>query len=159
MYRYLIAIGSNLGDRKASISKSKCMLEDRLGSVTAFSSLVDSVPIGAATEQFLNGALVCESLLPPVNAMQQILEIENAMGRTRTVRWGNRNIDLDIILVEDALGTPLVIDEPNIIVPHPEMHRRDFVLAPALEIAATWVHPLLKKSIAQLYAELQPASP
>ena len=97
------------------------------------SSLYDTEPVGE-TEQppFLNAVAWVETELPPRELLWQMLLIEQRMGRVRKKRWGPRPIDLDIVFIDDQ-----IIDEPDLVVPHPEAHRRAFVLLPLQELDAT----------------------
>ncbi|MEE3453993.1 MAG: 2-amino-4-hydroxy-6-hydroxymethyldihydropteridine diphosphokinase, partial [Succiniclasticum sp.] len=85
----------------------------------------------------------------PTELLRVLLQIEQEMGRKRIRRWGERNIDLDLLLYEDR-----IINLPDLQVPHPDMQNRDFVLRPLVQIAPEAVHPILKKTIRQLWEEL-----
>jgi 2-amino-4-hydroxy-6-hydroxymethyldihydropteridine diphosphokinase len=96
--------------------------------------------------------LVAATPLPPAEILQRLHAIEARLGRDRsqeTARWRPRLIDLDLVAVED-----LVQDDPSLVLPHPEMHRRDFVLAPLCEVWPDWRHPLLDRSARQLLEAL-----
>ncbi len=100
-------------------------------------------------EWFVNGVVFLETPLLPEGLMAQLLRIENFMGRERTVKWGPRIIDLDLLAYDR-----LIINKPGLIVPHPFLEKRRFVLEPMAEIAPDYVHPVLQKSIARLRDEL-----
>ncbi len=93
--------------------------------------------MGAADQAFLNGAILVESSLSPDLAMETLLQIEIKGGRKRIVKWGNRTIDLDIILVQHN-DCPMLVDSELIKAPHPEAHKRDFVIVPLAEICPEW---------------------
>ena len=95
--------------------------------------------------QFLNGVCQVRTSLAPLALLHILLAIEQEMGRVRLRHWGERNIDLDLLLYEDV-----VMDTPELILPHPDMQNRDFVLLPLAEIAPELVHPILQKSIEEL---------
>ena len=152
---YLIAFGSNLGDREYYIDQAIEAIRTSCGPVIQISKIFETEAIGAADQNFLNGALLCSSLLEPESLLDNLLSIESHLGRQRLVRWGNRTIDLDIILCQDEAGNYPVISTPKLSLPHPEMQNRLFVLEPAMDIAADWQHPLLGLSIADLFLHLK----
>jgi 2-amino-4-hydroxy-6-hydroxymethyldihydropteridine diphosphokinase len=133
-----IALGANLGDRAATLRAAIERL-GALGVVEAVSPFFDTAPVGY-TEQprFLNAAARLRTDLPPRDLLHELLEIEASLGRVRTIRWGPRVIDLDLLLYDD-----MVIDEPDLVVPHPRLHERRFVLEPLAALAPDLTHPVL----------------
>ena len=101
-------------------------------------------------EWFVNGVVLLETGLLPENLLQRMLEIENSLGRQRTIQWGPRVIDLDLLCYDQ-----LIMQSPNLIIPHPFLEKRRFVLEPMAEIAPDYVHPVLQKNIARLRDELE----
>lgn len=157
MPRSLIALGANLGDRAATLSEAL----DRLSAVEGVAALVrsrwiETAPIGGPSGQppFLNGAAIVETTLDPESFRRRLEEIETELGRKRLVRWDARAIDLDVLLYEDR-----IVDTPQLIVPHPRMAVRRFVLEPAAEIAGDWVHPTIGWTIEKLWRHLIEATP
>lgn len=149
MKRVLLGLGSNVGDSRAHLGQAIARLGDA-GRVTAVSHIWRSEPVGYAEQDwFLNMALVWETVLQPLQALEKVRTIESEMGRTREIPNGPRTIDLDILLWDD-----LVYDEPGLAIPHPRMHERRFVLGPAAEVAPTWVHPTLGRTIRDLLDDL-----
>ena len=147
-----IALGSNLpshfGDRAANLHEALRELRT-LGEVTAVSSFHDTDPVGYEDQpQFLNAAALLETELPPLDLLHALLAIEHAMGRDRSTAppKGPRIIDLDLLLFGDV-----VLQTPELTLPHPAMHERRFVLAPLVEIAPKMQHPTLHQSIAELF--------
>ena len=140
---------SNLGGREAQLREAQTRLS-AAGRIAAASSLYETEPV-EYTEQpwFLNCAVLLETTLSPQELMSAILNIEEQMGRRRLVKKGPRSIDIDILL----FGA-VVLKSDALTIPHPEMHRRRFVLEPLAEIAPEVVHPVLHKSIRELLAAL-----
>ena len=140
-YRYLIGVGSNLGDRIGYLEEGVKQLGAHDGNeLQETSSIIETDPLGPADKAFLNMAAIVKSSIVPLKMLQLLLAIEDDLGRTRSLRWGNRTIDLDILLVYRG-GQSIIWDSSQLKVPHPEMLKRDFVMIPACEIAAEWVHP------------------
>ena len=109
-------------------------------------------PVGLEDpEWFVNGVVLMETPLTPGVLLTRMLEIEKAMGRERTIKWGPRVIDLDLLCYDQ-----LILREPHLILPHPLMEKRRFVLEPMAEIAPDYVHPVLQKTMARLRDELAP---
>ena len=141
-----VALGSNLGDKEANLRKALELLEERGGEVVKTSSFICTEPYGVTDQpQFLNGVCEVRTSLEPLELLHTLLDIEQEMGRVRLRHWGERNIDLDLLLYEDV-----VMDTPQLKLPHPDMQNRDFVLLPLAEIAPELVHPILQKSIEEL---------
>lgn len=133
-YEYLVGVGSNLDDRHGWIEHAFLLLEESGIEILKRSTLIESAPIGAADRAFINGAITCRSHLSPQEFMGLLLKIEQQLGRVRDVRWGNRNIDLDLLLAKDRDGNEIVVDSDLLTLPHPRMWERDFVMNPAKEI-------------------------
>ncbi len=157
MARALIALGSNLGDRAAALDAATLAI-GRLPDtrVLAKSAWIESAPVGGPHEQpaYLNGALLIETTLGPLELLDRLQELEQAAGRLRTVRWGPRTLDLDLLLYGEER-----IRDDRLIVPHPRMVFRSFVLKPAAQIAADMPHPPTGRTLGQLWTHLHSAPP
>jgi 2-amino-4-hydroxy-6-hydroxymethyldihydropteridine diphosphokinase len=152
MHTYLIALGSNLGDRKYHIDQAIAAIGSQCGKVLRIAPFQESAPIGAADQAFINGALTVESGLEPESMLEKLLKIETSLGRVRAERWGNRTIDLDIILCKSDIGM-VVHQSRSLTIPHPEALSRDFVLAPSAAVAGDWIFPGTARTLGELWAK------
>lgn len=145
-----IGIGSNIGDREANCLNAIERLKDKGIAVKKVSSVYETEPWGLKEQpRFINIAVEVETRLSTEELLNTLKAIEKEMGREESVKWGPRIIDLDILFYDD-----IVIDMEHLQVPHPLLHERDFILFPLSEIAPDKVHPVLKKTVAQLMEEL-----
>ena len=145
-----IALGSNLGDKENNMKEALQRLAKKGVTVCKVSDFMATRPYGVTDQpDFLNAVAEIKTDCSPTELLQILLQIEREMGRKRIRRWGERNIDLDLLLYEDQ-----IINLPGLQVPHPDMQNRDFVLRPLAQIAPEAVHPILKKTIRQLWEEL-----
>jgi 2-amino-4-hydroxy-6-hydroxymethyldihydropteridine diphosphokinase len=148
----LIGLGSNLGDRPANLSGAISALGEVPGiSVIQVSTFHETEPVGGPPGQglFLNAVALIETDLEPLPLLHVLHEIEFRFGRQRTVRWGERTLDLDLLLFDDR-----VIDTPELCVPHPRMRTRRFVLEPLVEIAPAAVDPVTGRPFTAILADL-----
>lgn len=147
-----IGIGSNLGDRRKKIQLALKVLKEKKDIIVEkVSPFYETLPVGGPPQgKFLNGVIEISTTLTPRELLEVLQEIEKALGRVRKERWGPRTIDLDILFYGD-----LIVNEERLIIPHPLMHKREFVLKPLLRIAPNLIHPVLKKSVKELLDQLQ----
>lgn len=150
MAKAYIGMGSNLGDRQSHIEAAKAGLAHLpLTQVIAMSKLYETSPVGPVEQgMFLNGAAVIETALEPMDLLTGLQAIEQAQGRTprsERTRWGPRELDLDILLYDQKIMT-----QGELVLPHPQLHLRWFVLKPLADLAPDLVHPVNGKTIAQL---------
>lgn len=138
-----IGIGSSLGDRRTTMVRAVRLL----GGPVRAASLYETTPVGGPSGQpnFLNSVLQLETELPPRAVLAQLQRIETGLARVRQEHCGPRTIDLDLLFYGHE-----VIESPDLIVPHPRLHQRGFVLLPLSELAGTVVHPVLGQSIGAL---------
>ncbi|MFA6303128.1 MAG: 2-amino-4-hydroxy-6-hydroxymethyldihydropteridine diphosphokinase [Legionella sp.] len=147
MHEVIIALGSNLGSRIQFLLDAEAKLV-QLPKTTdfKFSSIYQSAPIGCAeSPDYLNAVVSCKTELDPYKLLELLQQIENAHHRTRSYPNAPRTLDLDIIFYDNKISS-----DPILTLPHPRMHERFFVLTPLCEINPNLIHPLLKKTIAEL---------
>jgi 2-amino-4-hydroxy-6-hydroxymethyldihydropteridine diphosphokinase len=146
-----IGIGSNLGDRDGNCRKAVELLPSKGITVKKVSSLYTTVPWGVKDQpDFANMAVEAETWLIPHELLRKLKEIEKEMGRAGGERWGPRVIDLDLLFYDD-----IIVSTNELTVPHPLIQQREFVLLPMAEIASSFVHPVMKKTIRQLAENLK----
>jgi 2-amino-4-hydroxy-6-hydroxymethyldihydropteridine diphosphokinase len=151
-----IALGSNLGDRLGMIHAALDAIARLPGTVVvARSDVIETQPVGPVSQgPYLNAAAVVETALGARALLEGLLAIEASLGRRRAdaPRWGPRTIDLDLVLFGEA-----IVAEEGLIVPHPRLHERRFVLGPLAQIAPEFVHPVLGRSVRELDRDLERA--
>ena len=151
-----VALGSNLGDReahlRAALEAMDAMPDTRVVKVSPF---YDTEPVGEVEQpNFLNGVALLETRLAARQLLWNLMLIEKRLGRVRSVRWGPRTIDLDLLLLDDQ-----VVEEPGLQLPHPELTRRAFVLVPLADLDPMRVHPVTGETIAAHLAKLKVRPP
>lgn len=148
--RSAIALGSNLGDSRTILDNALKILAQTPGvTLQRCSSWYQTAPVGPSQPDYLNGCALLDVQLTPEELLTSLLDIEAQFGRIRKERNGPRTLDLDILLFDD-----LILDNPNLQIPHPRMRERAFVLVPLAEIAPDWIEPVSGQAIAQLVQTL-----
>ena len=146
--RVALMFGGNVGDTVTRFREAATRINESIGKILRYSSIYTSEPWGNANQPpFLNQAVIVETILTPQAVLAQITEIENALGRQRIAVNGPREIDIDILLIENG-----EINLQHLVIPHPRMHLRNFNLVPLNEIAPLWRHPVLNKTVQELMA-------
>ncbi len=152
MHLAYIGFGSNIGDRFSFIHSAITALSEIEGiTLQKISSLYETAPVGnEAQDHFLNGVVSIRTPHSPHTLLSMLKQIEINVGKEHRIRWGPREIDMDILIYDD-----LCVETPNLTIPHPEMHLRRFVLVPLAEIAPDLVHPIFNETIQTLLAHLE----
>lgn len=148
----LVAVGSNMGDSRSYIENAVAELKNsRYNKDIRCSDLIVTKPYGY-TEQddFLNGAVRFRTTLSPHGLLDLLHDIENKAGRKREIHWGPRTLDLDIIFYDKV-----IMEDDDLIIPHADMHNRNFVLEPAAQLMPNYRHPVLGKTVVQLLEGLK----
>lgn len=147
-----IGIGSNLGDREGNIKRGLSLLEENLHiQITDSSSFYNTEPVGYKDQDdFLNGVIKISTTLEAHDLMKSLHSIEQLINLQPRVKWGPRWIDLDMLFYDN-----LTIEEDNLIIPHPRLHERGFVLMPLVEIAPDLIHPRFKLTVKELLDRIE----
>lgn len=147
MFRAYLAAGSNLGDRFHYLKEAQSLLKTSEISILRTSPIYQTAPVGGPQDQedYLNLVWEVKTLLKPRKLLERLLEVEKKLGRRRLERNAPRTIDLDILFYEDK-----IIEEKGLIIPHPRIQERRFVLEPLAKLCPQKRHPLLKKSVLDL---------
>lgn len=145
-----LGLGTNLGDKEANLRTAIYKLQERIGKQVSLSSFYETAPWGFESDHsFLNAAIGLETSLSPIEILHITLEIEKELGRTKKSvngSYSDRLIDIDILLYDT-----LVLQTPELTIPHPLMTERDFVMKPLIEIAGNVIHPTRQKTLSELY--------
>ena len=142
-----LGLGSNVGDRAAQLKSAQGLINKLIGKIAQKSHVYETQPWGKTDQDtFLNQVVMVNTALDPRGLLDTIGKIERELGRDRKDKWGPRTIDIDVLFY----GRRIVRDK-GLEIPHPELHKRAFVLVPMLEIAPEYEHPVFKKTMDELY--------
>jgi 2-amino-4-hydroxy-6-hydroxymethyldihydropteridine diphosphokinase len=135
-----LCLGSNLGDKKRNLNRVLKEIENlKMVKVLKTSSIYETEPVGLKDQSwFLNAVIKIKTKLPPLSLLYLLQGIERKLGRGKGKRWGPRKVDLDILLYDNA-----ILKDEKLTLPHPQMHKRRFVLIPLIELGSRWKHPAL----------------
>lgn len=147
-----LGLGTNLGNKEANLRTAIYKLQERIGKQVSLSSFYETAPWGFESDHsFLNAVIGLETSLSPIEILHITQEIEKELGRTKKSvngSYSDRLIDIDILLYDT-----LVLQTPELTIPHPLMTERDFVMKPLIEIAGNVIHPTRQKTLSELYQE------
>jgi len=144
-----IALGTNLGKRLANLRSAIRSMPPKI-EVLAESHVYETPPWGFENQPaFLNMVVKAETGLEPESLLTYLKQLEVQLGREQNFRWGPRLIDLDILFLDE-----LIIDSPPLVIPHPRLHERAFVLVPLEDVAPNFIHPVLQRTVSDLLAEI-----
>ncbi len=147
VFKTYLLLGTNLGDRLSNLKQAENLIYQQCGSILKSSSIYETAAWGLQDQpNFLNKVIEIKTQLPAPNLLKTILQIEESLGRKRTVKMGPRVIDIDILFMENFNH----ITSPQLTIPHPAIAQRKFVLIPLNELMPNYIHPSLNKSISQL---------
>ncbi len=151
-HKAYIALGSNMGDKKAYLDGAIQSLTEREDCrLEAVSDWIETKPYGGVDQDdFLNGAALLRTLLPPHALLEELQRIEKEAGRERKIHWGPRTLDLDILFYDKE-----ILEEEDLLIPHPDLQNRAFVLEPMMQISPYYRHPLTGESIREMWEKLK----
>lgn len=147
LHRAYLLLGGNLGDRAENLARAISLIEESVGEILSQSAIYETEAWGSDVPQpaHLNQAILVATDLKPQALLEELQRIENQLGRTRQVVWGNRTMDIDILLLDN-----IILKTSTLTIPHPRIQDRKFVLVPLAEIAADIVHPIFHENITTL---------
>ncbi len=150
MCRVYLLLGSNIGNRKETLSKACKLIAQNIGVILSSSGVYESAAWGfKSNNHFLNQVLLIETEYSPQHLLSEILNIENILGRVgRSKHYESRVIDIDILLYDNK-----IVEDINLKIPHPRLHQRNFALVPLVEIAGEFIHPVFNKTIKEILEE------
>jgi 2-amino-4-hydroxy-6-hydroxymethyldihydropteridine diphosphokinase len=147
MADYYILLGSNQGDRIDMLNKAAEQIQKNIGPVKALSSVYETEPWGVENQaNFLNQALITSSNKTPSEVWEMVKTIQHNLGKNQEIKWGPRNIDIDILYCDD-----LILNTSELTIPHPRLYERNFVLVPLIEIAGDFTDPVHRVSIDEIF--------
>ena len=149
-FQIFLGLGSNLNDRSKILEKAREDIGNTIGKITQTSAVIETAPWGGIEQpNYLNQVIEVHTPFFPLKILGLMQQIEQHAGRIRKEKWGSRTLDIDLLYFENWH-----FHTPNLIVPHPFIAERDFVLSPLVEIAPDFIHPVYKKSSLELLKNL-----
>ncbi len=154
MHKCILHLGTNKGSKTTNLDIAEMMISSRIGNIIKSSQLYKTKAWGNIDQDdFINAALICHTVLSPEHVLNQIHIIESKMGRVRKEKWGPRIIDIDIIFYDKK-----IIKKPDLIIPHPHISNRNFVLTPLMDICPEYIHPESNISVKELHSVCEDSS-
>jgi len=145
-----LGLGTNVGNKKKNLDKAIRKLKEKVSNIRV-SKFYETEPWGYENQdKFLNAAVSGVTKLSPSELLQFVKQIEKEVGRVERFKWGPREIDIDILFYND-----LMYEDSSLVIPHPFLHERKFVLEPLMDLDPNFIHPLFKQTISQLYEKLK----
>ena len=149
MKNVFLSLGGNIGNRFKNLAQARDLIAKEVGKIKATSEIYETKAWGVENQpDFLNQVVQITTTLSPYKVLDKVLAIEHKMGRVREQKWFARNIDIDVLFYDQV-----IIESKNLILPHPHISNRNFVLGPLKDIAPDFIHPVLQKSIRQLFLD------
>lgn len=149
LHRVYLGLGSNLGDREQNVHQAVECIKERIGKIVSLSSFFTTIPVGFLSDNlFINAACCVETCLHPLEILQVTQIIEKELGRTgksNNYLYSDRIIDIDLLMFDNV-----ILEYPHLVLPHPRLHEREFVMLPLTEIAKDVYHPIFQKTIQEL---------
>jgi 2-amino-4-hydroxy-6-hydroxymethyldihydropteridine diphosphokinase len=144
--KLVLSLGSNLGNRYAYLQQAIVAINEAFDTVSLVAQFYETPPWGDTSQsRFINTAVLLETTLSPERCIALLQKIEITLGRTKTRKWGPRSIDIDILFYENE-----ILLHEDLVIPHPHLQNRAFVLAPLSDLIPTYRHPLLEKTMTEL---------
>lgn len=151
MFKVFLLVGTNLGDRHDYLQRAIGQIGQLIGPIITLSSVYETQAWGKTDQpDYLNQVVIAQTNLQPHEVLKHILQIELNLGRKREEKWGARTIDIDILFYDE-----IVLNDPDLIIPHPQLQNRRFTLEPLAEVAPELIHPVLKQNMLYLKNNLQ----
>ncbi|GAB3906255.1 2-amino-4-hydroxy-6-hydroxymethyldihydropteridine diphosphokinase [Mucilaginibacter boryungensis] len=151
MFKVFLLVGTNLGDRHDYLQRAIGQIGQLIGPIITLSSVYETQAWGKTDQpDYLNQVVIAQTNLQPHEVLKRILQIELDLGRKREEKWGARTIDIDILFYDE-----IVLNDPDLIIPHPQLQNRRFTLEPLAEVAPELIHPVLKQNMLYLKNNLQ----
>ncbi len=148
-HKIFLGLGANVGDKKANLLKAIELLKEKVSDIVV-APVYETKPWGyKEQDNFLNTAVRGSTSLSPIHLLRFVKDIEKKVGRIKRFKWGPREIDIDILFYDN-----LICKDHNLEIPHPRLHKRDFVLKPLMDLDKDLIHPVFKKTVIEVYKVL-----
>lgn len=150
MHKVFLGLGANVGDKKKNLEKAIELLSEKIINIQS-SKFYETEPWGyKEQDNFLNAAILGKTSLLPIELLKFVKDVETRVGRIERFKWGPREIDIDILFYDN-----IFYKRNNLEIPHPRLHERDFVLKPLMDLDPNFIHPVLQKTIKELFRHIR----